>query len=56
MLLGFGAGFPSAIVAIPTGDILTLLFGMFPVDVGYMFIRSRLGSGDEGRIPKFSST
>ncbi len=53
LLIGFGAvAFLLVIVAIPTGDILTLLFGMFLLMFGYMFIRSRLGSGDEGRIPK----
>ena len=53
LLIGFGAvAFLLVIVAIPSGDILTLLFGMFLLMFGYMFIRSRLGSGDEGRIPK----
>jgi len=53
LLIGFGAvAFLLVIVVIPSGDILTLLFGMFLLMFGYMFIRSRLGSGDEGRIPK----
>ena len=52
LLIGFGACIPSCHCCIPSGDILTLLFGMFLLMFGYMFIRSRLGSGDEGRIPK----
>jgi Lon-like ATP-dependent protease len=35
-----------------TGEIVTLLFGMFLLAFGYMFIKNRLVSGDEARIPK----
>jgi Lon-like ATP-dependent protease len=35
-----------------SGEIVTLLFGMFLLAFGYMFIKNRLVSGDEARIPK----
>jgi Lon-like ATP-dependent protease len=53
LLLAFGLiGLLLFIAAIQTGDIMTLLFGGFLLAFGYMFIRSRLGSVDESRIPK----
>lgn len=45
-------GFILAVAAIQSGQIITLIFGMLLLGFGYMFIRSRLTSGDEGRIPK----
>lgn len=35
-----------------TGDILTLMFGLLILGFGFMFLRSRLSSGDDSRIPK----
>ena len=53
LLVAFAAvGFLLVIATIQSGDILTLLFGGFILMFGYMFIRGRLGSGDESRIPK----
>ena len=53
LLIAFAAvGFLLVIATIQNGDILTLLFGGFLLMFGYMFIRGRLGSGDESRIPK----
>ena len=53
LLLAFGLiGLLLFIAAIQNGDIMTLLFGGFLLAFGYMFIRSRLGSVDESRIPK----
>ncbi len=53
LLIAFAAvGFLLVIATIQSGDILTLLFGGFLLMFGYMFIRGRLGSGDDGRIPK----
>jgi len=40
------------IATLQTGEIVTLLFGMFLLAFGYMFIKNRLVSGDEARIPK----
>ncbi|MED5272436.1 MAG: S16 family serine protease, partial [Candidatus Thermoplasmatota archaeon] len=45
-------GFILAIAAIQSGQIITLIFGMLLLAFGYMFIRSRLTSGSEARIPK----
>lgn len=53
LLIAFAAvGFLLVIATIQTGDILTLLFGGFLLMFGYMFIRGRMSSGDETRIPK----
>mgnify|MGYP006125197955 CR=1 FL=1 len=53
LLIAFAAvGFLLVIATIQSGDILTLLFGGFILMFGYMFIRGRLSSGDESRIPK----
>ena len=53
LLLAFGLiGLLLFLAAIQSGDIMTLLFGGFLLAFGYMFIRSRLGSVDESRIPK----
>ena len=53
LLIAFAAvGFLLVIATIQSGDILTLLFGGFLLMFGYMFIRGRLGSGDDSRIPK----
>ncbi|MDE0557859.1 MAG: ATP-dependent protease LonB [Candidatus Poseidoniaceae archaeon] len=53
LLLAFGLiGLLLFIAALQSGDIMTLLFGGFLLAFGYMFIRSRLGSVDESRIPK----
>ena len=53
LLIAFAAaGFLLVIATIQNGDILTLLFGGFLLMFGYMFIRGRLSSGDESRIPK----
>jgi Lon-like ATP-dependent protease len=53
LLIGFVAiAFLLAVVALQSGDILTLLFGMLLLMFGYMFLRSRMGGADEGRIPK----
>ena len=40
------------LATLQTGEIVTLLFGMFLLAFGYMFIKNRLVSGDEARIPK----
>ncbi|MBT4059807.1 MAG: ATP-dependent protease LonB [Euryarchaeota archaeon] len=51
----FITGFIAAILVwmtIMTGDILTLLFGLLILGFGFMFLRSRLSSGDDARIPK----
>ncbi|MDP6899321.1 MAG: ATP-dependent protease LonB [Candidatus Thalassarchaeaceae archaeon] len=40
------------LATIQTREIITLLFGMFLLAFGYMFIKNRLVSGDESRIPK----
>jgi Lon-like ATP-dependent protease len=51
----FITGFIAAILVwmtIMTGDILTLLFGLLILGFGFMFLRSRLTSGDDSRIPK----
>ena len=53
LLIGFVAiAFLLAVVALQSGDLLTLLFGMLLLMFGYMFLRSRMGGADEGRIPK----
>lgn len=53
LLIAFAAvGFLLVIATIQSGDILTLLFGGFLLMFGYMFIRGRLGSGDDSRVPK----
>ena len=53
LLLAFGLiGLLLFVAALQSGDIMTLLFGGFLLAFGYMFIRSRLGSVDESRIPK----
>lgn len=53
LLIAFAAvGFLLVIATLQSGDILTLLFGGFLLMFGYMFIRGRLGSGDDSRIPK----
>lgn len=53
LLLAFGLiGLLLFIAALQTKDMMTLLFGGFLLAFGYMFIRSRLGSVDESRIPK----
>ena len=53
LLLAFGLiGLLLFFAALQSGDIMTLLFGGFLLAFGYMFIRSRLGSVDESRIPK----
>jgi Lon-like ATP-dependent protease len=53
LLIAFAAvGFLLVIATIESGDILTLLFGGFLLMFGYMFIRGRMSSGDETRIPK----
>jgi Lon-like ATP-dependent protease len=53
LLLAFGLiGLLLFIATIQSGDIMTLLFGGFLLAFGYMFIRSRLGSVDQSRIPK----
>jgi Lon-like ATP-dependent protease len=53
LLIAFAAvGFLLLIATLQTGDIITLLFGGFLLMFGYMFIRGRLSSGDESRIPK----
>ena len=53
LLIGFVAiAFLLAIATLQSGDIVTLLFGMFLLTFGYMFLRSRLGAADESRIPK----
>ena len=53
LMIGFVAiAFLLAVVAIQSGDLLTLLFGMLLLMFGYMFLRSRMGGADEGRIPK----
>ncbi len=40
------------LATIQSGDIVMLLFGMFLLAFGYMFIKNRLVSSDESRIPK----
>ena len=40
------------LATIQTGEIITLLFGMFLLAFGYMFIKNRLVSGEDARIPK----
>ena len=53
LLLAFGLiGLLLFVATIQSGDIMTLLFGGFLLAFGYMFIRSRLGSVDQSRIPK----
>ena len=53
LLISFALiGFLLVIAALQAGDLLTLMFGGFLLVFGYMFIRSRLGSADESRIPK----
>jgi len=53
LLIAFAAvGFLLVIATLQSGDILTLLFGGFLLMFGYMFIRGRMSSGDETRIPK----
>jgi Lon-like ATP-dependent protease len=53
LMIGFAAvGFLLVIATLQSGDIITLLFGGFLLMFGYMFIRGRLGSADESRIPK----
>jgi ATP-dependent Lon protease len=53
LLIAFAAvGFLLLIATLQSGDIITLLFGGFLLMFGYMFIRGRLSSGDESRIPK----
>ena len=53
LFIAFAAiGFLILIAALQSGDLFTLLFGGFLLVFGYMFIRGRLGSGDDGRIPK----
>ena len=41
-----------AIIALSQGDLMTLLFSMLLLGFAFVFIRSRLGSADESRIPK----
>ena len=53
LLIAFAAvGFLILIATLQSGDIITLLFGGFLLMFGYMFLRGRLSSGDESRIPK----
>ena len=53
LLIAFVAiAFLLAIATLQSGDVVTLLFGMFLLTFGYMFLRSRLGAADESRIPK----
>jgi len=53
LLIAFGAiAFLLAVVTIPSGNVFELIFGMLLLMFAYMFIRSRLGSSDESRIPK----
>ena len=53
LLIAFAAvGFLIRIATLQSGYIITLLFGGFLLMFGYMFIRGRLSSGDESRIPK----
>ena len=53
LFIAFAAiGFLILIAALQSGDLFTLLFGGFLLVFGYMFIRSRLGSVDNSRIPK----
>ena len=40
------------LATIQSGDIIMLLFGMFVLAFGYMFIKNRLVSNEESRIPK----
>ena len=40
------------IATLQSGEIITLLFGLFILAFGYMFIKNRLVSNDESRIPK----
>lgn len=40
------------LATIQSGDIIMLLFGMFLLAFGYMFIKNRLVSNEESRIPK----
>ena len=41
-----------AVLAIRSGDLLTLIFGMLLLAFAYMFISNRLRSGDEASLPK----
>ncbi|MCS5538088.1 MAG: ATP-dependent protease LonB [Candidatus Poseidoniaceae archaeon] len=41
-----------AVLAIQSGDLLTLIFGMLLLAFAYMFISNRLRSGDEASLPK----
>jgi len=34
------------------GGLMTMIFAMFLLVFGYMFLRSRLGGADSSRIPK----
>ena len=53
LMIGFVAvAFLLAVVAIQSGDILTLLFGMCLLMFCYMFLRARMGGADEARFPK----
>jgi Lon-like ATP-dependent protease len=53
LFIAFAAiGFLILIAALQSGDLFMLLFGGFLLVFGYMFIRSRLGSVDNSRIPK----
>ncbi len=53
LLYSFAAiGILFAIVAILSGQLFSLFFGMLLLAFAYMFIRSRLAGGDEARIPK----
>lgn len=40
------------LITIPTGDFITLFFGLLLLTFAYMFVRSRLTVGDEAKIPK----
>ena len=40
------------LATIQSGEIMMFIFGMFLLIFGYIFIRNRLVSGDEARIPK----
>ncbi|MDP6906716.1 MAG: ATP-dependent protease LonB [Candidatus Thalassarchaeaceae archaeon] len=52
MFIALLIGAALLLATIQSGDIVMLLFGMFILAFGYMFIKNRLVSGDEARIPK----
>ena len=41
-----------ALITLPSGEFVTMLFGVLLLIFAYMFIRSRLTVGDEAKIPK----